>query len=319
MTPAPVSFEPICMPRPWGGRKLHELLGKPLPVGQPIGETWELSSLAGAESRVARGPLAGRTLRDLRALWGPALGPADAAGGFPLLIKFLDARENLSIQVHPRPVAGESDAARGVKHECWYVIHAEPRAQLFLGLAPGVDRAALAATAGSDRVVAQLRPWPARAGDCFYLPSGTPHALGAGVVVAEVQTTSDVTYRLYDWGRVGLDGRPRALHLAEALANLRDDVPPGEFRPVAQPVAGPFGVRRRLLACPAFELGHACAQHGEWVEPAPHAAAWIILNGCGRVGEAALGVRFGPGDVLLLPAGGSYPVCIDHAAEWLIA
>ncbi len=319
MNPLPVLFEPNYKARPWGGDKLAALFGRPLPPGQPIGELWGLSSLPGDETRVARGPLAGKTLRELRTLWGDTLGPADDTGGFPLLIKFLDARENLSVQVHPSPVAGEPDSASGVKHEGWYVVDAAPHARLLLGLTPGVGREAVRDAAGSARIVEHLQSRPARAGDWFYLPSGTPHALGAGLVVVEVQTTSDVTYRLFDWDRVGPDGHPRPLHISQALANLRDDVPESEIRPIARPLTAPAGVRRCLLDCPAFTLAHATCDPARWSEAAPAATVWIMLRGRGALGTRRDPLPFAPGDVLLLPGGGPYPVQIERSAEWLIA
>ncbi|MBU0639255.1 MAG: class I mannose-6-phosphate isomerase, partial [Planctomycetes bacterium] len=238
--PIPVVFEPIFKAKPWGGRELARLFDKMLPPEVPVGESWELADLPGNESRVAQGPLAGKKLGELIEMWGrDLLGRAELMGGrFPLLIKFLDARERLSIQVHPRPRADASEPEQaGVKHEAWYVIDADPGAALYIGLKPGVGPEDVRA-AGSTPALAELHQL--RAGElglCYCLPSGVPHALGAGLIVAEVQTPSDVTYRLYDWGRVGLDGQPRELHVEQALANIRYDVAEEE---IIQP-RGPSG------------------------------------------------------------------------------
>ena len=184
--PIPVVFEPLFKPKPWGGRMLETLFGKPLPPGEPIGESWEIVSLPANESRVRGGPLAGRQISDLAGMWGSALYGAGGVGreGFPLLIKFLDARENLSVQVHPKPI----DLTRvepGVKHEAWFVVHADPGAEMFIGLKPGVTPDDLAESANTPRTAELLRRWPVTAGQCYYLPSGVIHALGAGIVVAE--------------------------------------------------------------------------------------------------------------------------------------
>jgi mannose-6-phosphate isomerase len=316
--PLPLVFQPLPQPRPWGGRALATLLGKPLPPDVPIGETWELASLPGAETCVRDGPLAGTPLGTLVERWDTdLLGAAPRCDGrFPLLIKFLDARETLSVQVHPRPpvardVAQVAAAARGatqpagIKHEAWYIVHAEPGSHLYVGLRPGVTRDDVAA---AMRTAAPcwdefLQSWPAVAGDCFHLPSGTPHALGAGVVVAEVQTPSDVTYRLHDWGRVGLDGRPRPLHVAEALANLRDDVAPDTLHPTPQRTTGSFGPATRLVTAERFIID--CV---DWSAAGARPVAvaemrvWIVLAGAGEVAYAAGACRFRKGDVVLLPA-----------------
>lgn len=351
--PYPLVFEPILKPKPWGGRSLETLLGKSLPPGEAIGESWELAGLPEGQSRIRNGPLAGRTLAEAVALWGgDLLGSATLIdGSFPLLIKFLDARENLSVQVHPWARAGkagesdeaterrgeqgaESDEATGagsaaveraselatrdsrlaaspqlatptppIKHESWYVIAAEPGAVAYIGLRPGVSRADLAAAAGRAESVSLLRRWPVRKGDCFYLPSGTPHALGAGVVVAEIQTPSDVTYRLYDWERRDAAGNPRMLHLADALRHVRDDVGPDQIAQPRSHACGALLSSTRLVRCEAFRLDRLTISEGvESARPDNEMAVWIILAGGGEWVTAAQRLRFGPGDVLLLPA-----------------
>lgn len=301
MTPIPVVFEPIFKTRPWGGRRLAALLGKQLPPSGPIGESWELVDLPGEQSRVRGGPLAGAGLRELVERWGAGLlGRAPrAAGGFPLLIKFLDAAEDLSVQVHPKPVKGEVETP-GVKHEAWYVIHAEPGARILAGARAGATRADFERAAGRAESAELLRSWPVQAGDCFYLPSGTPHALGAGVVVAEVQTPSDVTYRLYDWGRLDTDGRPRALHLEAGLANLRLDVAVQEMAQPAQPAAtGAISLCRcERFAIERVQLAAGSRRGFATVEP----LVWIVLRGEGELLGGDGELRFGVGDVVLIPA-----------------
>lgn len=307
MTPAPqpVVFEPIYKPKPWGGRTLARLFGRTLPGTEPIGESWELSDLPGNESRVARGPLTGRTIGELVRMWGKALlGNAPLADGrFPLLIKFLDAREALSVQVHPCAADPQGRPPATIKHEAWYVIAAEPEAKLFIGLRPGVGPADVRRAAATPATAELLQPRPARPGRCFYLPAGVPHALGAGIVVAEVQTPSDVTYRLYDWDRVGLDGRPRELHIEQALANLRHDVPDSEIVQPRSHVADVFITVTRLVVCERFLIDKVRMSAGI-ARSLPHAemVIWIVLAGGGRLTRDGEACEFGPGDVVLIPA-----------------
>ncbi len=317
MNCVPLVFEPRLVARPWGGRRLEQLLGKRLPDSGVYGESWELVSLPGIHSRVRDGVHAGRALPELVTEWGAALhGPVELPGGmFPLLVKFLDARENLSVQVHPRRRADATECP-GAKDEAWYVVHAEPGAELFIGVRPGVSPADVAARAATPGLVDLLERWPVRAGDCFYLPSGVPHALGAGTVVAEVQTPSDVTYRLYDWGRVDAQGRPRMLHVAEALQNLRVDVSAAEIRaarPAERRADGPTQAPR--VGGGYFTLTE------RWIEPGRargladgELAVWVVLEGGGRLDEAA-GFRLG--DVVVLPARGAREVEVTRLAHVL--
>ncbi|MEW6249298.1 MAG: type I phosphomannose isomerase catalytic subunit [Planctomycetota bacterium] len=304
--PVPVVFDPILKPKPWGGQRLADLFGKVLPEHTPIGESWELASLPEAESRVRGGPLAGRTLAELVELWGAGLlGDAPAPGGrFPVLIKFLDACQNLSVQVHPRPRTADPWEP-GVKHEAWYVLHAEPGAHVYIGARDGVGVDDFRRAGDSPAVVDLLRCWDARPGQFFYLPSGTPHALGAGVVVAEIQTPSDVTYRLYDWGRVDLDGRPRALHMAEALECLRCDTPVDVLRPPCGVASGPLSEVLRYPPCGVFQISRASYRAGFARRLGARMRVLIVLTGrghCVRSGVRECDCRFAAGDVLLVPA-----------------
>lgn len=319
--PMPVVFEPLLKPKPWGGRRLAKLLNKPLPAGDPIGEAWELVSLPDNESRVRGGPLAGRTLSELIQSWGHGLlGPASLAnGGFPLLVKFLDACEHLSVQVHPKPAANAAQWQPGIKHEAWYVIHAEPGAQLYVGLRPGVGPEDVARVANTPAMVDVLRAWDGQPGQCYYLPSGTLHALGAGLVVAEVQTPSDVTYRVYDWNRVGLDGQPRTLHIEESLQNIRYDVAEEMILQPRSTVSGWLSTAERVAACDAFVMDLVRLARGFAADvPAGRMAIWIMLAGAGRLERGADGCRFAKGDVVLLPAdcAGTH-VELERDCEWL--
>ena len=224
-----LTFHPILVTKPWGGRAL-ERFGKTLPIGELVGESWEIADLpdgtatdaAESHSYVASGPQRGLALSALIATYGSDfLGTATAMpdGAFALLVKLLDANEHLSIQVHPNAeyVARHSGAA--LKTESWYVLDARPGAVLYKGFRDGVSIADVAATAGTPAIVELLQTFDARPGDFHHLPAGVVHALGAGVVVAETQTPSDTTFRIYDWteeyGR-----EPRTLHITEALETL---------------------------------------------------------------------------------------------------
>lgn len=234
--PDPCVFTPIVLEKVWGGRRL-ERLGKPLPVaGAKYGESWEVAdmpstSASGAgggamRSVIASGPMAGQTLAEAMEASGDALlarSTRTRDGRFPLLVKFLDAGEHLSVQVHPSPEFAKRTPGAHLKTECWCVLDAEPGAELFIGLREGVTRAQFeaAARSGGSGVVDLLRRVPAVVGECHNLPSGTVHALGAGVLAAEVQTPSDTTFRLYDWGRAG-----RALHVEDAIASTLMEPPP---------------------------------------------------------------------------------------------
>lgn len=310
--PIPVVFEPIYQVRPWGGRRLAELFGKKLPDHATIGESWEVVSLPGHESRVRDGPLAARAISELVELWGRDLigGAELVEGRFPLLIKLLDARQALSVQVHPKPSPGAEGArTTGVKHEAWYVIEAGPRSELLIGFQEGVRPDQVAAAARTRAIVPLLRRWPARAGQCFYLPSGVPHALGAGLVVAEIQTPSDVTYRLYDWDRVDERGRARELHVEQALANARYDVRPDDILQPRSHVAGVYTVVTRLLASERFLLDKVRLTGGV-AQGIPHAemVIWVVLSGRGELRRDAYVCRFAAGDVVVIPAESSCTV-----------
>src|SRR5664279_4551011 len=218
----PFVFDPIFKDRIWGGRELENLCAKQLPPGKPIGESWEISDRPGDASVIANGPLAGKNLRWLmenhgRELLGDAK-PA-AAGRFPLLCKILDAREKLSLQVHP-PASKAKELQGEPKTEMWFIAEAAPDASLYVGLKKGVTRAEFEQKISDGSVADCFHRIPVKAGDTMFLPSGRVHAIGDGLVIFEIQQNSDTTYRVFDWNRVGLDGKPRELHIAQSLASI---------------------------------------------------------------------------------------------------
>lgn len=305
----PLRFRPTLVPKPWGGRKIAQL-GRDLPPsGEPIGESWELVDLPGKSSVVTNGPLAGRTLQELIAI-DPEPIMADvrltAEGGFPLLVKYLDARENLSIQVHPDVAyAAEHPGVRS-KTEAIYVLEADPDAVVYRGIKPGVSPQQFRRDIDAGTVVEDLIRSPARAGQCLYLPGGTCHAYGAGIFGVEIQTPGDTTFRLYDWDRTN-----RELHIEEALACI--DFESREFAAAQRRthVAGVFTTMSKLCTCDAFtiEKVRMVEEYGQEI-PYDRPAVWVVLEGSGVItgSPAGVDVEFKRGDVLLLPA------CLHDAA-----
>jgi mannose-6-phosphate isomerase len=304
--PTPLRFEPILKRLLWGGRRLGTLLGKPIGPEPDYAESWELADHGEDVSRVADGPLAGRSLRELIAA-DPAgvLGTALAdRGQFPLLVKYLDANAVLSVQVHPDDARGRRLAADNGKTETWVVLHSDEGAVLYAGLRPGVTREAFAGAMRSGAVEPLLHRLAPRAGDCILIPAGTVHAIGAGIVLAEFQQMSDATFRVYDWGRVGPDGRPRALHLDQALASIDFDA--GPVSPVAPAVEPePWGRRERLSQCAYFALERLVLDGGAEAAAVGRADRFTILQGLDGTAEVEHGGKAWTverGSTWLLPA-----------------
>ncbi len=236
--PYPVVLDPILKSKVWGGDTLSQF-GKPMTTGKTIGESWELADLDStsatggggepAHSVIANGPMAGNTIHDAMDAWGNGmLGKSQSIGsGFPLLVKYLDAREHLSIQVHPSVAYAETHPDAHLKTESWYILHAEPGAVIYAGFNEGTATNDLQTAIAEGTVPEIMRTFPAVPGECWTLESGTVHALGAGVVVAEVQTPSDTTFRVYDWAKeYGRAGRELHIEQALACASFEDQPPP---------------------------------------------------------------------------------------------
>ncbi len=251
----PLAFEPIVKRLIWGGRRLGELLDKPIGEHGDYAESWEISDHGQDVSKVADGPLAGETLRNLIKTRGQELFGASRPRGdqFPLLIKFLDAHQVLSVQVHPDDDLGRRLVDDNGKTEAWVIVHAEPGSLIYAGLEHGVDREAFARALENGLVEPLLHRFHPKPGDCIMIPAGTVHAIGAGVVLAEIQQMSDATFRIHDWGRLGPDGKPRKLHINEALESTDFKAGPVDPIPVsAEPVPG--GQIERLARCPYFAI-----------------------------------------------------------------
>lgn len=267
----PLSFVPLYQERVWGGRALAEFPGRTLPADRPIGESWEIVDRPEAQSVIADGPLAGLTLHAaLVARSADLMGPFWRIGRpFPILVKWLDCADRLSLQVHP---PAELAPAMGgeAKTENWFIAATRPGAALIVGLRPGVDRAAFERAIADGTLEQCVNRVPVAPGDSVLVRSGIVHAIDAGNLILEIQQNSDTTYRVYDWGRLGLDGKPRQLHLEESLRSIRWDAgqPPfvrredraaviadcDEFRLRRVPLAG--GDRLSFLAGEQCRLLH---------------------------------------------------------------
>jgi mannose-6-phosphate isomerase len=286
---SPLTFRPILMERIWGGRRLGSHFAKKLPPDKRIGESWEIVDREEAQSVVAAGPLAGKTLHDL---WTErrteVFGEVADSPRFPLLIKLLDAEEKLSLQVHP-PADIAARLGSEPKTECWYVARAEHHAELYVGLrrkiSPTDFRKALEAGQAADH----LHAIRVKAGDVMFLPSGRFHAIGGGNLLVEVQQNSDTTYRVFDWNRVDDSGKPRLLHIEQAMASIDfDDVQPQ----LAEP-NGEILVRHEL-----FEL-----QRWELNAPREIIAAGQFAIVCCLTGKiGCTNVEIEPGEFMLIPA-----------------
>lgn len=291
----PLFFEPIPMERVWGGRRFESLLGKAIPNGLLIGELWEVVDRDDAQSIVHSGPFRGKTLHELwsrhRAeLFGEAYA-AHPSARFPLLIKLLDARERLSVQVHP-PLRLAERLGGEPKTEVWYFLDALPGARIYAGLKKGVTREEFESVLRTGEVERTLHEIPVATGESIFIPSGRLHAIGEGNVIVEVQQNSDTTYRVFDWNRMGLDGAPRALHIEESLASIDFD----DFEPTV------CGIQETAVArCPFFEVEKLHLDSPRDVRPSGRFALIAVTEGTVSCG----GTSFGKGQFLIAPASGT--------------
>jgi mannose-6-phosphate isomerase len=314
----PLRFEPIFKENLWGGRRLPGLLRRPAPTEKPIGEAWVLSDVDGSPSRVADGPHAGATLRDLLAADPAAVlgGAKPVNGRFPLLLKFIDARQELSVQVHPDDdrAAAACPGANG-KTEAWYVLDAHPeRSRIYAGFREGVTAADFRAALADRTAPKTLHSYTPSRGDCVFLDAGTVHAIGADILLFEVQQTCDITYRLYDWDRVdAATGRPRELHVEAALGCA--DFARGPCPPVTP---ARVGNRERLAGCRYFHLDRHVGNDPFAVGAAGECRVVVCVEGGGKLecGGSRLAVE--PGDVVLLPASAGAAACHPAGAITLL-
>jgi mannose-6-phosphate isomerase len=277
----PLTFHPILKERVWGGRRLQDLYAKQLPSKHPIGESWEISDRDGDVSVIRNGQLAGKTLRWLVEHYGSDLmGSAPLQNGrFPLLVKILDATEKLSLQVHP-PADRAAALGGEPKTEAWYIAEAQPGAELYVGLRPGCSRAEFTRKLNEGSVADCFHRVPVKTGDTMFLPSGRVHALGAGMVILEIQQNSDTTYRVFDWNRMGLDGKHRELHVSQSLESIDfTDFEPALVQP--RNVPGP-GNLKILVQDDLFTMEIAELSRGEILHLAS-GEMWILAVVAGQL------------------------------------
>lgn len=314
-------FEPIYQERVWGGRALETALARKLPAGSPIGESWEIVDRKEAQSIVEGGNLAGQSLRGLLAKHGAEImgprWPADKP--FPILVKWLDCRERLSLQVHPpAEVAGKMGGE--AKTENWYIAHTGPGAELIVGLKRGVTREQFERAITDNTVEQCVHHFRVAVGDSILVHSGQVHAIDAGNLILEIQQNSDTTYRVYDWGRVGLDGLPRKLHIEESLRSIDwSDFEPAPLR--AAPTGG------AIADCPEFQIRRVVLGAGERLHIRANEQPRIVSvvsggvrasseNGSGT--RSPLGQKLSRGDNVLLPYAGAFTFAAEAMTILLV-
>jgi len=274
---------------------LCEAFGRDMPADLRIGESWELADLPGNKSVIVNGELAGQNLASVIRKY-----PVQMTGlpgfplPFPLLIKFLDCGDVLSVQVHPDPQTCKRTGKGDPKTECWYIMSATPGAVIYKGLKPGVTKEKFEQAIQKGTVEAMLNKVEVKVGECHFLPAGTPHAIGAGLLIAEIQTPSDTTYRVFDWNRVDDKGKPRQLHIEDAIESIHFDAS-GDNLTVAS-----VG---RLVDCEFFKVdkGHQARSCEVLLSPGKMKTI-IILNGFGMITAGENSTDFKAGETILIPA-----------------
>ena len=304
MRPEPTRIEPIFSPRIWGVRSLAPLFPEKSNLAEPVGEAW----LTGVDCKIATGPFAGKALgaawREMPVEWrGTSLA---STPDFPLLVKFLFPADKLSIQVHPgdayASVHEKAAGGRG-KTEMWHAVSAEPGAKVLVGLIPKADEEIFLKAIETQRLEDIFVHWRVQPGDTFFVPAGTPHSIGPGMILCEVQEYSDLTYRVYDYGRVDAHGKPRELHIEKALQVIEFGRPiRGKFSRIRLPARG--FQKHLLAACPYFATERwKDSARMESHSNSEHFDLFVILNGRGDFAWNAGSASYQTGECWLIPAG----------------
>ncbi|TWT32033.1 type I phosphomannose isomerase catalytic subunit [Blastopirellula retiformator] len=296
----PLRFMPKFRQYVWGGRRLGTQLGKSIDAEGVFAESWEVVDHGEDQSVVAHGLLQGKTMAELVSLYGDQLfGRHPVAPQFPLLFKFLDANHDLSIQVHPDDKQGALlDPPDLGKTEAWVIMDAEPGARMYVGLKEWVDRDALARATAENRVVELMHTIEPQPGDCVFIPAQTVHALGKGLLVAEIQQSSNTTYRLFDWNRTDAAGNSRPLHIEQSLATI--DFAKGPV-PLQTPQAVAEGVER-LVECDKFVLDRMRLGQSRQIGGDERFHIVSVLEGMVTVDHPAHPLQLNKGETFLLPA-----------------
>ena len=326
----PVKIKPIFKERIWGSERLKDLYQKDLPGNKRIGESWELADLPQDKSIILDQSGNSTDIRAFLNTHGQALGftTEQVSPPFGLLIKLLDANDVLSVQVHPDAVACKKFPDAKLKTECWYVLDAKPGAVIYRGLRSGVTREELVRALEDGSVAQLMQVHPANRGDFHFIPAGTIHALGAGVIVAEIQTPSDTTYRLYDWQRVDSKGLPRQLHIEQALAsinfdetnngNIAENQPNSSVRSTIE-----NGTIKRLIDCPYFSAAHMSIESGGSHNFSCSLPVVVMtLDGSGSVADEDIpgsDLQYDKGDTMLLPKSEAINFEVEKTGSFLLA
>ncbi len=299
----PLIFEPLLKQIRWGGRKLGTVLDKPIGDADDYAESWEIADQPSGQSVVASGEFAGKTLTELIAEHPvELLGDHCKATQFPLLIKYLDANDWLSLQVHPNDQqAAQYNANENGKTEAWVILAAEPDSQICAGLKADITREQFEQHLHAGTVEEALHMIPAKVGDCIFVPAQTVHALGPGILLAEVQQQSNLTFRLYDWGRMGTDGQPREIHVEESLACIDFDRGPVNPAPPVQLSDGKHHFEE-VVRCDYFVIRRHKAVDEFRLKLHNRFRILMLLEGQAQVSTGSGSVRLFRGTTVLLPA-----------------
>lgn len=299
----PLLFRPYLRPQPWGSQRFARILQRPLPTGGRYGELWEISGHPLHQSCVAEGPLTGQFLADLWATHRQDWYGDDAPDRFPWLVKYLDCHEFLSVQVHPNDdLALRFVSNDGGKTEAWVVLDADPAARIYAGFKTGTTLGEVTERTRDGTLAECLHSFIPQRGDCIFIPAGTVHSVGGGVLMLEVQQTSDATFRLFDWNRLGLDGAPRALHLDKSLSAI--DWAAGPVHPVTpRPWHGDDGdlSGELLIDCPFFQWKRFQLTERPATIVGQPLAVWTLIEGEAVLSGDGYEKHVRLGDTLLIP------------------
>ncbi|HRZ41234.1 MAG TPA: class I mannose-6-phosphate isomerase [Bacteroidales bacterium] len=300
----PLKFRPLFSEKPWGGFRIRDEYGFPHMPQQPCGEAWLLSAVPGKSTLVDNGPLKGNTLEEVFEIFMEELTGEKAYKAsphlFPLLLKIVDAHEWLSIQVHPDDHLAEQRYGTGGKTEMWYILDAAPEAKLISGFDREIERSTLVFLAENGLLPDVMHYEKVRRGDVFFTPAGRVHAIGPGILLAEIQQTSDITYRIYDWGRKDAKGKPREMHLTESLDAIDFGV---TTKAGTHPQHHPGG-SEPLVQCPWFHVHRVTAEHPVKKDytGTDSCVALLFTTGEGMLLSTPYAVPYRKGEVILLPA-----------------
>jgi mannose-6-phosphate isomerase len=309
MNPYPLKFKPLYKELIWGGHKLANILNKDFPKDKKIGESWELADLPNDKTPILNGQLAGKTISDVLSKYPEQILGKKYVSPFGLLIKFIDAADVLSVQVHPDTEAVKRLKSGSLKTECWYIIDAEKGACIYKGLKKGTTREQFEKSIKDGSCAELLNKMPVKPGECHFLPAGTVHAIGAGLLIAEIQTPSDTTYRVFDWNRLQ-NGKPRQLHVEQALESIHFGQNPDELS---------VATKGRLVDCEYFKVDKIIASSKSAGNISDGIMkVIIIIKGSGQITCAnAEPVDFSTGETILLPAAFEGKISFKEETEYL--